>query len=109
MKGFEIVELYKNGKLVFKGIRSEVAKYLGISRSNLSVIMNTHKPKKYEEYSFKVIPLQYDVLEEGKVIFTGSRYEIMDKFEVQDSQFAKVLMGLTRLNGLYRIERSKND
>ena len=108
MKGFEIVELYKNGKLVFKGIRSEVAHYLGISRSNLSTVM-THKLKKYEEYSFKVIPLQYDVLEEGKVIFTGSRYEIMDKFEVQESQFAKVLMGVTRLNGLYRIERSKND
>lgn len=104
MKGFENIELYKNGKLVFKGTRLEVAHYLGISRSNLSTLM-THKPKKYEEYSFKVIPLQYDVLEEGKVIFTGSRYEIMDKFEVQDSQFAKVLMGVTRLNRKYQIRR----
>lgn len=105
MRNLETVELYKDGKLIKKGTRKEISEYLGIKPSYLSYMFSTPPKGKYACYSFKVIPPRYEVLKEGEVIFTGSRYEIMDKFEVQDSQFAKVLMGVTRLNRKYQIRR----
>lgn len=104
--GFETVEVYKSGRLVFTGIRGEVAEYLGISRPYLSLVMSKKvKPQRFCDISFRVIPIQYEVLDGDEVIFTGSRYQIMDEFYIGESQFSKVLMGVTRLNRLYRIRR----
>ena len=104
--GLETVEVYKSGRLVFTGTRDEVAEYLGISRPYLSLVMNKRvKTYRFYDLTFRVIPIQYEVLEGDEVIFTGSKYQIMDEFYIGESQFSKVMMGVTRLNRLYTIRR----